>query len=82
MTKPFSFLAVVPTGVALAFLTLHAASPLPEAAPETVGLSSEKLARIGPWLERLQAENKTPGAVTVVARRGQLVHFEAHGFAD
>ncbi|HWA25716.1 MAG TPA: serine hydrolase domain-containing protein, partial [Lacunisphaera sp.] len=47
-----------------------------------VGLSSEKLARIGPWLERLQAENKTPGAVTVVARRGQLVHFEAHGFAD
>lgn len=52
------------------------------AKPETVGLASERLARIGPFVERLQSENKIAGAVTVVARRGQLVQFEAHGLAD
>ncbi|HVS54150.1 MAG TPA: serine hydrolase domain-containing protein [Opitutaceae bacterium] len=61
---------------------LLAAQPLPVAKPEAVGMSAERLARIGTFVERLQAENKIAGAVTVVARRGQLVNFEAHGFAD
>ena len=60
---------------------VHAAPPS-LVKPETVGLSSERLARIGPFVERLQAENKIAGAVTVVARRGQVVQFEAHGFSD
>jgi len=81
MRFPFRF-AIILAGAALGFLTLPAASPLPVATPEAVGLSSEKLAAIGPWLGRLEAENKIPGAVAVVARRGKLVHFEAHGFAD
>jgi CubicO group peptidase (beta-lactamase class C family) len=33
-------------------------------------------------MERLQAEGKLAGAVTLVARRGQLVSLKAHGFAD
>ncbi len=69
--------------LAMVSLTLaHAASPLPDARPESVGMSSERLARIGPWVERLQSEEKIAGAVTVVARKGKLVHFEANGFAD
>ena len=64
------------------FSGLVAAPPLPMAKPEAVGMSSERVARIGPFVERLQSENKIAGAVTFVARRGQLVQFEAHGFAD
>jgi len=64
------------------FGCLEAAPPLPVGKPESVGMSSERLGRIGQFVERLQAENKIAGAVTVVTRRGQLVQFEAHGFAD
>jgi CubicO group peptidase (beta-lactamase class C family) len=59
-----------------------AAPPLPEAKPEQVGMSPERLARITPFVERLRQENKLAGAVTIVARRGQLAHFETHGVAD
>lgn len=62
--------------------TASAAPPLPPASPEGVGFSPERLARIGPWSERIQSESKVAGMVTVVARRGKLVHLEAHGFAD
>jgi hypothetical protein len=30
----------------------------------------------------MQSENKISGAVTVVARRGQVVRFEAQGVSD
>jgi len=50
--------------------------------PEDVGVSSVRLTRVDGLLARLQAEGKLAGAVTVVARRGQLVSMKAHGFAD
>lgn len=45
-------------------------------------MSTERLQRIGAFIERLQAENKIAGAVTAVARRGKVVEYAAHGFAD
>ncbi len=57
------------------------AQPVPTK-PEQVGLSSERLVRVDAFLARLQAEGKLAGAVTLVARRGQLVSLKAHGFAD
>ncbi len=50
--------------------------------PEQVGLSSERLKRVDAFLQRLQAQGKLAGAVTLVARRGQLVSLKAHGLAD
>lgn len=50
--------------------------------PEDVGMSSERLARIASGMKRLIDEQKIPGAVTLVARRGQVVHFEAIGQRD
>ena len=47
--------------------------------PELVGMSQERLDRIGIGMRRLIAENKIPGTVTLVARRGKIVHFEANG---
>ena len=50
--------------------------------PEIVGMSSERLARIGVGMRRLISQNKIPGTVTLVARRGEVVHFEANGFRN
>jgi CubicO group peptidase (beta-lactamase class C family) len=57
-------------------------SQIVEAKPEQVGLSSERLARIRPWMEKLVADNKLPGVLTVVARHGQAVFSEAAGYRD
>jgi CubicO group peptidase (beta-lactamase class C family) len=57
-------------------------SPLPLAKAETVGLSTERLRRVDAFIARMQEAREMPGAVTVVARRGKLVHLTAHGLAD
>jgi CubicO group peptidase (beta-lactamase class C family) len=49
---------------------------------ENVGFSEERLARIKPVMQRYVDERKLPGVVTVVARKGQIVHFEAVGDRD
>ena len=59
-----------------------AADPLPRAAPETVGLSPARLARIGTVLRADIEKGRIPGAVVAIARKGKLVHFEAYGYAD
>ena len=59
-----------------------AAAPLPASRPEAVGVSSERLARLDAFIERMQREKKLAGAVTVIARNGKLVSLKAHGLAD
>ena len=58
------------------------AGSLPTARPEEVGLSSERLARIGPAMQRHIDAGEIAGVVTLVARRGRIVHFEAYGYSD
>lgn len=55
---------------------------MPLAAPEEVGLSSQKLARITPALQALVDEHKIAGTITLVARRGKVVYFETAGMRD
>jgi CubicO group peptidase (beta-lactamase class C family) len=55
---------------------------IPTARPEEVGLSSERLARIAPVMERHVAEGRMAGAVGAVARRGKLAYLETWGFQD
>lgn len=50
--------------------------------PESVGMSSERLEGIGQSMQRLIDESKIPGTVTLVARRGKVVHFEARGMRN
>jgi CubicO group peptidase (beta-lactamase class C family) len=59
-----------------------AADPLPRSRPEDVGMSSERLARIGKAVNNEIARGQMPGAVVAVARRGKLVFFEAFGYRD
>jgi CubicO group peptidase (beta-lactamase class C family) len=53
-----------------------------EASPESQGFSTERLNRIGPTIKEEIAKGTIPGAVSLIARNGQIVHFEAHGFVD
>ena len=50
--------------------------------PYAVGLASERLARIRPAVEKHLGDDKLAGAVTLVARRGKVVHLEAAGLSD
>src|SRR6185295_17513915 len=47
-----------------------------------VGLSSERLARVGTLMQSHIAAKDISGAVTLVARHGKVVHLDAHGVAD
>jgi len=61
-------------------IALHAqAAMIPEAKPESVGLSPERLARIHETMQRHMDAHDIAGAVTLVARKGKVAHFEAHG---
>jgi CubicO group peptidase (beta-lactamase class C family) len=48
-------------------------------APEGVGFSIDRLAKVAEFVEREIAEGNLVGTVTLVARHGQIVHFEAAG---
>src|SRR5690606_33466303 len=50
--------------------------------PEQVGLSAERLGRIGELVARHIAAGDITGAVTLVAKDGRIAHLEAHGAAD
>jgi enterochelin esterase family protein len=54
----------------------------PIARPEDVGVSSERLRRISDVVRRHIEEHRIAGAVALVARRGEVVYFEEHGFDD
>ena len=55
---------------------------IPVAEAEAVGMSTERLKRIDTAMQRHIDAGDIQGAVTVVARRGKVVHFKAHGLMD
>src|SRR5215813_6463138 len=52
------------------------------AIPDEVGLSSKRLERIRPVMQRYIDEKKVAGIITAVARHGRLAHFECFGAMD
>ena len=56
--------------------------PLPRVRPESVGVSSQKLAEIAGALNREIGNKAMPGAVVAIARNGKLVYYEAFGRLD
>ena len=58
------------------------ASTLVPGKPEEAGFSAERLARVREAVKRHLDAGSPSGAVTLVARRGKIVHHEAHGLMD
>lgn len=66
----------------LAACAAAAGQGLPAAKPESVGLSSERLERIATAVQRNVDDKRIAGAVTLVARRGQIAWLKAQGMMD
>ncbi len=64
---------ILSTFACILILTAAAsAQDLPSAKPESVGLSSERLERIGQAVQRDIDDKRIAGAVTLVLRHGQV----------
>ncbi len=76
--------------IAIAACLLHTANVmaestkpgLPTSKPESVGMSQQRLERIAPVMQKYIDDKLVPGTVTLVARHGKVVHFEAQGYMD
>ncbi len=50
--------------------------------PARVGMSAERLERIGGWMDSYVDSGKLPGCMTLVARHGQVAYLDSRGMAD
>lgn len=82
--KPFKHLPLPLVSLFTALsVSLVSAQDIPWASnAEEVGMSSERLERINQAMQRHIDAGNIQGAVTAVARRGKIVHFQAHGQMD
>jgi CubicO group peptidase (beta-lactamase class C family) len=67
-------------GLLIAADTPIAQSDLPMAKPESVGVSSKRLERVKTYIQEYIDTNQIAGAVTLIARKGKVVHHEAQGW--
>ena len=70
------------SSLALAQNGQNANAGLPMGKPEEAGMSAERLGRIKTAMQRYVDRRDVAGTVTLVARRGKVVHFDAVGFRD
>ena len=61
-------------------LSLTASQELTTITPEEVGLSSEHLERLNKAIQTHIDKGELSGAVTLIARRGEIAHFRAYGW--
>ena len=55
---------------------------LPWVAPESVGISAERLSRVDALFESYIADGRMAGVVVAIARKGRLAHFRTFGRMD
>jgi len=72
--------ALIIAVLVIATLRPSAQGDLPMAKAESVGMSTSRLARIHDYIEGYMDRSEIAGAVTLVARHGKIVHFDAQGF--
>ena len=57
-------------------------APLPEATPEDVGMSSQRLEQLAATMQRAVDSGDLPGVVVMIARKGKLVYQKSFGMQD
>src|SRR4051794_9018666 len=62
--------------------TARAYTVAPVDAPETLGFSSSRLARIGAWQQSQVDAGSFSGAVAAIGRNGRVAYLRAVGFRD
>jgi CubicO group peptidase (beta-lactamase class C family) len=77
----FRLILFAPVAAAMLTLPLLAGS-MSAGKPEEVGLSTERLKRIGDVVRRHIEARDVAGVVTLVARRGKIAYFDVQGMAD
>jgi CubicO group peptidase (beta-lactamase class C family) len=78
MVRKFILSACLAACVCPALLAID----LPTAKPEALGISPDRLARIGTAVDAGIADKRIAGMVTLVIRHGQVCWFDARGNAD
>ena len=79
-TQKNSARRIVFIAFALATVSVNGFSQaLPEAAPESLGISSERLNRVDALFESYIAEGRIAGVVVAIARNGKLAHLRTLG---
>lgn len=73
---------ILATLAALLWCAAASAGQSTTAAPEDVGMSSERLDRIDQAIDDAVAQGLIAGAAAVIARRGEIVYSRAFGYAD
>jgi CubicO group peptidase (beta-lactamase class C family) len=76
-TQTFAFVLLFGWGLAA-----EQPAPLPTAAPESVGISTERLGRMHRGMQGVVDRHEAGGIVTLVAREGRVVDVNAVGFQD
>ncbi len=82
MIRKKLFASVLLVAVAAIVAATLPAEEIPTAVPGEVGMSGERLRAIDAVMRRHVDSGEIQGAVTAVARRGRVVHFEAYGLMD
>ena len=77
-SRKFALLGALALSLLASVSTLHAQS-LPTAKPEAVGMSTERLNRIGDWMRTEVAQKRIPGASVMVVRGGKVAYVETVG---
>ncbi|MDA0349130.1 MAG: serine hydrolase [Verrucomicrobia bacterium] len=82
MSSRFFTLFLILLFVSYASAKLPKMSGVPTADPESVGMSAERLKKLDAVMQGYIDRNETAGVVTLVARKGKVVHFSALGKQD
>jgi CubicO group peptidase (beta-lactamase class C family) len=69
---------------AIAFVAAPAAwaRSLGSGKPEDIGMSPERLAKVGEVFKKEIQDGKIPGAVIIIARNGKVAYHEAFGYQN
>lgn len=85
MKSPLLFLPFLFIGFAQATAqtkSIKNSPTLGDAAPETVGISAERLSRMDGVLQNAVTQGAVPGVAAIVVRNGKIVYHKAFGMAD